>query len=159
MILKVVSKGSYGSILEHMDAGGTDCLPVAQPDLHITEPEKPSLHQLRKRGHVGHRPYDHPTAKFKLREARQAEKEDRSSNEKESRMKPERSLLDVPLRTKTLIEIVVPWGHVLQKPTRPKLAFPLPSEALVRESYGSFEPMSLLFLNIASGWLGVNLDL
>eukprot|EP00983_Pelagomonas_calceolata_P060020 1146192-Pelagomonas_calceolata.AAC.1 len=31
-------------------------------------------------------PYDHPTTKFRLREERQAEKEDRSSNEKESRM-------------------------------------------------------------------------
>eukprot|EP00983_Pelagomonas_calceolata_P084105 1156296-Pelagomonas_calceolata.AAC.2 len=37
-----------------------------------------------------HRPYDPPTMKFKLREARQAEKEDRSSNEKESRMIAER---------------------------------------------------------------------
>eukprot|EP00983_Pelagomonas_calceolata_P120771 1160736-Pelagomonas_calceolata.AAC.16 len=32
-----------------------------------------------------HRPYDHPTTKFRLSEAQQAEKEDRSSNEKESR--------------------------------------------------------------------------
>eukprot|EP00983_Pelagomonas_calceolata_P015008 477638-Pelagomonas_calceolata.AAC.1 len=35
MILKVVSKGSYGSNLIHMDAGSADRL--AQHDLHITE--------------------------------------------------------------------------------------------------------------------------
>eukprot|EP00983_Pelagomonas_calceolata_P023697 745999-Pelagomonas_calceolata.AAC.1 len=35
MILKVVSEGSYGSNLAHMDAGSADCL--AQRDLHITE--------------------------------------------------------------------------------------------------------------------------
>jgi len=39
-----------------------------------------------------HRPYDPPTTKFRLREARQAEKEDRSSNEKESKMIAERKL-------------------------------------------------------------------
>eukprot|EP00983_Pelagomonas_calceolata_P046760 1140331-Pelagomonas_calceolata.AAC.1 len=37
-----------------------------------------------------HRPYDHFTTKFRVREVRQAEKEDRSSNEKESRMIAER---------------------------------------------------------------------
>eukprot|EP00983_Pelagomonas_calceolata_P056434 1144584-Pelagomonas_calceolata.AAC.2 len=37
-----------------------------------------------------HRPYDPPTTKFRLREARQAGKEDRSSNERESRMIAER---------------------------------------------------------------------
>eukprot|EP00983_Pelagomonas_calceolata_P080471 1155152-Pelagomonas_calceolata.AAC.2 len=36
------------------------------------------------------RPYDHPTTKFRPREVRQAEKEDRSSNEKESRITAER---------------------------------------------------------------------
>eukprot|EP00983_Pelagomonas_calceolata_P047074 1140457-Pelagomonas_calceolata.AAC.1 len=35
MILKVVSEGSYGSNLIHMDVGSTGCL--AQHDLHITE--------------------------------------------------------------------------------------------------------------------------
>eukprot|EP00983_Pelagomonas_calceolata_P069182 1150284-Pelagomonas_calceolata.AAC.2 len=35
MILKVVSKGSYGSNLIHMDVGSADRL--AQHDLHITE--------------------------------------------------------------------------------------------------------------------------
>eukprot|EP00983_Pelagomonas_calceolata_P120887 1160745-Pelagomonas_calceolata.AAC.19 len=37
-----------------------------------------------------HRPYDPPTTNSRLREARQAEKEDGSSNEKESRMIAER---------------------------------------------------------------------
>eukprot|EP00983_Pelagomonas_calceolata_P055513 1144177-Pelagomonas_calceolata.AAC.5 len=37
-----------------------------------------------------HRPYDHPITKCRLREVRQAEKKDRSSKEKESRMKAER---------------------------------------------------------------------
>eukprot|EP00983_Pelagomonas_calceolata_P052691 1142957-Pelagomonas_calceolata.AAC.4 len=37
-----------------------------------------------------HRPYDHPTTKLRLRQARQAEKENRSSNEEESRMLAER---------------------------------------------------------------------
>eukprot|EP00983_Pelagomonas_calceolata_P066095 1148865-Pelagomonas_calceolata.AAC.1 len=38
-----------------------------------------------------HRPNDHPTTKFRQREARQAEKDDRSSNEKKkSRMIAER---------------------------------------------------------------------
>eukprot|EP00983_Pelagomonas_calceolata_P041027 1137864-Pelagomonas_calceolata.AAC.1 len=37
-----------------------------------------------KGGTLVHRPHDPPTTKFRLREARQAEKEDRSSNKKES---------------------------------------------------------------------------
>jgi len=37
-----------------------------------------------------HRPYGLPTTKFRLREVQQAEKEDRSSNKKESRIKAER---------------------------------------------------------------------
>eukprot|EP00983_Pelagomonas_calceolata_P124614 1161126-Pelagomonas_calceolata.AAC.7 len=37
-----------------------------------------------------HIPYDHPTSKFRLREVWQAEKEDRLSNKKESRMIAER---------------------------------------------------------------------
>eukprot|EP00983_Pelagomonas_calceolata_P051882 1142609-Pelagomonas_calceolata.AAC.8 len=40
------------------------------------------------------RPYDHPTTKFRLREVRQAEKEDRSNDEKESRMIAERLVFE-----------------------------------------------------------------
>eukprot|EP00983_Pelagomonas_calceolata_P072984 1151962-Pelagomonas_calceolata.AAC.1 len=67
---------------------GTLWAPVSLTDVGraSSERKRKTMWALPGRGHIGAHSYDLPTTEFRLREAQQAEKEDRSSDEEESKM-------------------------------------------------------------------------